>query len=228
MLKKFAPRSGSSVSTAATLNCASPRRTVSPGPTASAEVSRSSSQTVPGCGPPSANPSGALRRGAMRSLPRSGYDALTALIPASRLRGGAEPAAVSPLVPACAMLMKLELCATASPRRAISAAIVPSHGWSLTMSRSPPSSWCASRLSPCRTRSAKNDTLVTLPTAISSASASTRSSPARQSRASMRRASAIKRSSRRPGARCGRSAARAARRGSPSGAWCRPARSART
>ena len=60
------------------------------------------------------------------------------------------------------------------------------NGWSDTITRSAPRSWCASRTSAWLTRSPKNATLVMLATAITSAPARMRSSPARQSRASMR------------------------------------------
>ena len=139
MLKKFAPRSGSSVSTAATSNSALPSFTLLPTSAASAEVSRSSSQTVPGLGPPAAIASGALSRGAMRNRPRSGYDSVTPLAPVSRLLE-AWPAGAS-LPTDCAMLMKFVLSATARPRRRISARTSDFQGWSPAMSRSPPSSW---------------------------------------------------------------------------------------
>jgi hypothetical protein len=118
----------------------------------------------------------------------------------------------------CAMLMKFVLCATARPRRFASVITSGFQGWSPAISMSPPSSWCASRVRPWRTRSAKKETLVTLATAMSSASASTRSSPARQSRASMRSASlsvVTRRPCRRRAGRSGRSVWRAVRRGSP-------------
>ena len=72
MLKKFAPRSGSSVSTAATVNTALPSFTLEPTGALSAVTSRSSIHTVPGLGPESAVASSAFGSGAMRRRPRSG------------------------------------------------------------------------------------------------------------------------------------------------------------
>ena len=72
MLKKFAPRSGSSVSTAATLSSLRPSRIVLPTGAPSAPTSCSSSHTLPGAGPRAAGASGAPGALAMRSLPRSG------------------------------------------------------------------------------------------------------------------------------------------------------------
>ena len=72
MLKKFALRSGSSVSTAPTRSSDFPRRTVEPTGACSALTSRSSSHTVPAAGPRSAAASGAPGAGAMRRRPRSG------------------------------------------------------------------------------------------------------------------------------------------------------------
>src|SRR5712671_6565037 len=86
------------------------------------------------------------------------------------------------------MLTKLTLSARARPSRMISSRNSGLQAWSAVISTSAPSTWCASRVSACRTRSAKKETLATPPTASTSASASTRSSPARQSRTSIRRA----------------------------------------
>src|SRR5882672_690921 len=86
------------------------------------------------------------------------------------------------------MLTKFMLSARARPRLAISSRNSGAQAWSAVISTSAPSTWFASRVSACRTRSAKKATLATPPTASTSASASTRSSPARQSRTSIRRA----------------------------------------
>ena len=72
MLKKFALRSGSSVSTAPTVNVLRPRRRRVPTGAPSAETSRSSIHTVPRTGPSSAGASGAPSAGAVRRRPRSG------------------------------------------------------------------------------------------------------------------------------------------------------------
>src|SRR5262245_30023534 len=87
------------------------------------------------------------------------------------------------------MLTKVTLSARARPSLAIPSRNSPLHSWSAVISTSAPSTWCASRVSACRTRSAKKATLATLPTARTRASASTRSSPARQSRRRILRAS---------------------------------------
>src|SRR5256886_11455053 len=86
------------------------------------------------------------------------------------------------------MLTKVMLSARLNPRLAISSRNAGVQAWSAVISTSAPSTWCASRVSACRTRSAKKATLATPPTASTSPSASTRSSPARASRRSMRRA----------------------------------------
>src|SRR5205823_9280885 len=86
------------------------------------------------------------------------------------------------------MLTKFMLSARLNPRLAISSRNSGVQAWSAVISTSAPSTWCASRVSACRTRSAKKATLATPPTASTSPSASTRSSPARASRRSMRRA----------------------------------------
>src|SRR5438309_1896001 len=86
------------------------------------------------------------------------------------------------------MLTKFMLSARLNPRFAISSRSSGAHAWSAVIRISAPSTWCASRVSACRTRSAKKATLVIPPTASTRASASTRSSPARQSRSSIRRA----------------------------------------
>ena len=72
MLKKLVLRSGSSVSTAATLNSRAPSLRREPTGASSAVTRRSSSHTVPRAGPRCAGASGAFGAGAMRSLPRSG------------------------------------------------------------------------------------------------------------------------------------------------------------
>src|SRR6266851_5498091 len=174
---KDTPRSGSSVSTAPTRKRARPSSTAPPGRTLSAAVIRSSSQTVPRGGTASISASAVLRAGATRSLPRSGYPGVTALTAVS-----------SASLPALAMLTKLTLSARARPSRMISSRNSGAQAWSAVISISAPSTWCASRVSACRTRSAKKATLATPPTASTSASASTRSSPARASRTSIRRA----------------------------------------
>jgi hypothetical protein len=209
MLKKLAPRSGSSVITAATSNVLAPSRSVEPTGASSDVISRSSIQTVPRFGPSSATASGAFGAGAIRSFPRKGYFSLTAFTPASW------PRAASPS-PVRAMLMNVVASARSRPRRPIASDTAGFHGWSETSTRSAPSSWCASRTSARLTRSAKNATLVTLATATTSAAARTRSSPPRQSRASMRSAWRItQRSFRRRAGLRARSARPDARRASP-------------
>src|SRR5258707_2729577 len=86
------------------------------------------------------------------------------------------------------MLTKFMLWALGSPRLAISSRNSVAQAWSAVISISAPSTWCASRVSACRTRSAKKATLLTPPTASTRASARTRSSPARQSRTSILKA----------------------------------------
>ena len=71
-LKKFAPRSGSSVSTAATRSCTLPNRIVAPTGALSAVMRRSSSHTVPRAGPCGVSASGAPGALATRNRPRSG------------------------------------------------------------------------------------------------------------------------------------------------------------
>ena len=115
--------------------------------------------------------------------------------------------------PAIAMLMKVVERALARPRRAISSAIPGCHAWSETSTKSAPSNWWASRTSARPTRSAKKATLVMLATATTSAIASTRSSPARQSRNSiLSDCFILLRSARPPGGRSARSAAPGVRR----------------
>ncbi len=72
MLKKLTLRSGSSVRIALTVSSVSPSSMRSPIFAPSAGASRSSSQTVPGRGTPSARASGTFGPGAVRRLPRSG------------------------------------------------------------------------------------------------------------------------------------------------------------
>ena len=72
MLKKPALRSGSSVSTAATVNSARPSLTREPTGACSALTRRSSSHTVPGAGPRSAGASGMPGACVMRMRPRKG------------------------------------------------------------------------------------------------------------------------------------------------------------
>ena len=177
---------------------ASPSSIESPTRAFSAAGRRSSTQTLPGAGPcetsRSAYPSSPTRCDesfgsvalaampdfAMRNLPRSGYPSLTALT--------AESCASSPVRD---MLGNEMLSAIARPRDLISARKLSSNGLSALSSKSPPRSWWASRTSARVTRSAKNEILVTLVTATIRASASTRNSPARQSRMRCRSASFI-------------------------------------
>ncbi len=72
MLKKLVPRSGSSVSTAATRKLELPSCSFEPTGAASALISRSSIHTLPRGGPDCAGASAALGTAAMRSRPRSG------------------------------------------------------------------------------------------------------------------------------------------------------------
>ena len=72
MLKKLAPRSGSSVRMAAISNVEAPSLTREPTGADSAVTRRSSTQTVPGFGPEAAGASAAFTAGAMRNLPRNG------------------------------------------------------------------------------------------------------------------------------------------------------------
>src|SRR6266568_4212386 len=157
---KDTPRSGSSVSTAPTRKRARPSSTAPPGRTLSAAIIRSSSQTVPRGGIASISASAVLRAGATRSLPRSGYPGVTALTAVS-----------SASLPALAMLTKVTLSARARPSRMISSRNSGLQAWSAVISTSAPSTWCASRVSACRTRSAKKATLETPPTASTRASA---------------------------------------------------------
>src|SRR6266568_33240 len=157
---KDTPRSGSSVNTAPTRKRARPSSTAPPGRTLSAAIIRSSSQTEPRGGIASISASAVLRAGATRSLPRSGYPGVTALTAVS-----------SASLPALAMLTKVTLSARARPSRMISSRNSGLQAWSAVISTSAPSTWCASRVSACRTRSAKKATLETPPTASTRASA---------------------------------------------------------
>ena len=116
----------------------------------------------------------------------------------------------------------------AAPARSIASAALRGQGWSARSTRSAPSSWCASRARPWPTRSAKNATLVIAATAIVKAIASTRSSPARQSRTSI--AQRLRHATILPPARrtVGCSVRRGFRRASPGPAWCRTRGSSRT
>src|SRR5258706_1525704 len=174
---KDRPRSGSRVNTAPTRKRARPSSIAWSGRPLSSAIMRSSSHTTPCGGTASVSASGVFRPGAMRSLPRKGYPGVTPFTDARSVSS-----------PERAMLTKLMLSAPRKPRLAISPRNSGAQAWSAVISTSAPSTWCASRVSACRTRSAKKETLATPPTASTSASASTRSSPARQSRTSIRRA----------------------------------------
>ncbi|MBK7591791.1 MAG: hypothetical protein IPI27_10950 [Betaproteobacteria bacterium] len=99
------------------------------------------------------------------------------------------PAAAPAAAPGWTMLLNFSAGLEASPRRAASAANSGGSGRSPEISTSAPSSRLAWRVSAPLTRSAKKPTVPTLATASTSANSSTRSSPARQSRSSIRRAS---------------------------------------
>ncbi len=86
------------------------------------------------------------------------------------------------------MLLNLSTGVAARPRLRASAANVSGSGRSPEIMTSAPSSRFACRVSAVLTRSAKNATVPTLATASTSAAISTVSSPARQSRESIRRA----------------------------------------
>src|SRR6267378_1307350 len=66
------------------------------------------------------------------------------------------------------MLTKVTLSARLNPRLAISSRNSGAQAWSAVISTSAPSTWCASRVSACRTRSAKKETLATPPTSRTS------------------------------------------------------------
>src|SRR5882672_364800 len=177
-LRNPALDSGSSLTIAATVNSRFPRAMRSPILTSSRRNRRSSAQTLPGAGMRAGSKSGPAALSRMRSLPRSGYPAATAFTSVSSARSFA-----------CVMLGKRTASVTASPRRNASPRNDSAIGASETTTRSAPSNWLASRVRVRPTRSAKKATVVRLATATISATASTRCSPARQSRPSMRDAS---------------------------------------
>jgi hypothetical protein len=105
----------------------------------------------------------------MRRRPRSGKAGVAALISARFT-----------FPPAATMLGKVRVCAVSSLRLRASSTSAGGIGWSAITTRSPPrSSFACASSAPC-TRSAKKPTVVTLATAITSASSNTRSSPALQ------------------------------------------------
>ena len=172
----------------------------------------------------------------------------TEMRPLSGYPGAAALISVSTAESACmVMLGKRTVSTLRSFRRAASVRRAASSGRSDTTTRSAPNSWLASCPKACFTRSAKNATVVRLATAITSPTPRTRSSPARQSRASSRQDRAAARSQdssaplvaaratgpagsacsaalngpafRRRAAAVACNALRAFRRGSPAGAW---------
>ena len=164
--------------TAATRRSALPTLSMSPGLTPRRPTSATPIQTVPGLGPPSTSRSGEPIASTMRMRPRSGKPLVTALISARFTPPSADT-----------MLGNVRVCAIASPRRCASSANSGASGLSPITTRSPPSNSFACWSSAACTRSAKNPTVVTLATAMKSASSSTRSSPADQFRRSIRIAS---------------------------------------
>src|SRR5258706_15925527 len=161
--------------TATTVKRARPTSSVSPALSARRAASGAAIQAVPGLGPPAISRSPPAVPSETRSLPRSGNVSETALISARFTP--ASDATMLGNVPASA---KVSFSAFARPLKAAGT------GWSAITTRSPPSSSFACRSSAACTRSAKNPTVVTLATAMKSASNNTRSSPPDQLRRSMR------------------------------------------
>ena len=141
-----------------------------------------STHAVPGAGDAATSLSFEPAAPRTRSLPRSGYDALTALTLTSRvappLSSGARP-----------MLGKSAVVAVTRPSARAFSASDDGIGWSLRTTASPPSIWRASRARPPLMRSAKKPTAVSAPTASVTATTSSRNSPARKSRSNWRQPS---------------------------------------
>ncbi len=218
--------SGSSTITPAMRNCRSPSPIASPVFTPRRASRRSSTHTVPVAGASRVAVPATVRVSPMRSSPRRGYPGSTALISASTFAS-----------PASTMLGNLSRWTSASPARRASSPKASPSGRSDTSTRSAPSRLFAWLPRADFIRSAKNATVVTLATAMTSTAASRRSSPARQSRTSMRPARTTERSIRPPRPRRGArtrcavgagSATRAPRRGSRAAASSGSRDSART
>src|SRR5688572_20795451 len=160
--------------TSAIVRRARPTCSVSPTARPRRAASGAPTHAVPGFGPPAISRSPPTASVATRSRPRSGKVSETALISAR----------FTPLV-ADTMLGKVSVSAIASPSARALCVKAGGTGWSAMTTRSPPSSSFACRSSAACTRSAKNPTVVTLATAMKSASSSTRSSPADQLRRSI-------------------------------------------
>src|SRR5438445_1525477 len=160
---------------AAIASFARPIWSVSPGFTPMRPTSGAPIHTVPGFGPPTTSCSGAPGESVTLIRPRSGKPSLAALISA-RLT----------FPPADTMLGKVSVVAVSSPSRAAACANGAGMRWSAITTRSAPRSSFACWSSAACTRSAKNPTVVTLATAMRSASSNTRNSPADQLRRSMR------------------------------------------
>ena len=157
-----------------------PSSSASPTSTPSTLIKRSSSHTVPGEGIVSVS-GGSSSKGALaiRSFPRSGYPDETALTSASWKAS-----------PTRRTLRKLKVLAVVKPNERALSTLASPIGSEECIKESAASNSAACMAMACSTRSVKNPTALTLPTATSNAAMRIRSSPACHSRVSIRIASA--------------------------------------